>query len=69
MNIEEEFKKFLLTVNCVTAYHRHGQKIPKKYLDNLSNAQLDMEALLNGTTEYDEEKEHELDQLHDMNGW
>jgi hypothetical protein len=42
----KEVERFLNIVNPVTASHRHGRKIPKKYLDELSNRQLDMEKLI-----------------------
>ena len=42
MNIE----LFLAIVNKVTAFHRHGQHIPKAALDRLSNAQIELEAEL-----------------------
>lgn len=42
MNIE----LFLCKVNKVTSPHRHGQKISKRALDDLSNAQIDIEASL-----------------------
>lgn len=35
--------KFLCPVNRVTANHRHGNSVQPKYLDRLSNAQLDFE--------------------------
>lgn len=38
--------QFMCTVNLVTSYHRHGGKIPKRYLDNLANTQLDIEEML-----------------------
>jgi hypothetical protein len=41
-----EFETFLMKVNKVTAYHRHGNTIPKSALDDLSNAQIEMEAAL-----------------------
>lgn len=37
---------FLSTVNRVTAYHRHGQKIPQSALHKLVNRQIEMEQLL-----------------------
>lgn len=39
MNLE----LFLAKVNKVTAYHRHGQEIPRRALDDLANAQIEME--------------------------
>lgn len=33
----------LCYVNGVTAWHRHGNKIPKIKLDNLSNIQIEIE--------------------------
>lgn len=36
----------LCKVNKVTAYHRHGQKIPEGALDDLSNFQIDFEDFL-----------------------
>lgn len=39
-------KRFLVIVNRVTAYHRHGNIIPKTALDDLCNAQLEFETKL-----------------------
>ena len=36
----------LCKVNKVTAYHRHGQKIPEKALDDLANFQVEFEESL-----------------------
>jgi len=33
-------------INGVTAFHRHGNPIPKRKLDDLANAQLEFEAAL-----------------------
>jgi hypothetical protein len=41
-----DLEMFLCKVNKVTAAHRHGQKIPVRALDALSNAQIDIEAKL-----------------------
>ena len=39
----QELESLLCKVNKVTAYHRHGNKIPKRALDELSNYQIDIE--------------------------
>ena len=39
-------KELILYVNPVTAYHRHGNEIPKRRLDELSNKQIDIEHAL-----------------------
>jgi hypothetical protein len=39
-------KSLLVTVNGVTAYHRHHQRIPKNKLDALCERQIDIEAAL-----------------------
>lgn len=39
----EQLQHLLNKVNKVTAYHRHGNKIPKSALDELSNAQIEYE--------------------------
>jgi hypothetical protein len=38
-----ELNSLLCAINRVTAYHRHGNAIPKDALDNLSNRQIDAE--------------------------
>jgi hypothetical protein len=47
MNKEEKLisilEKLLTRINGVTAYHRHGNAIPKKSLDSLSDLQIDIE--------------------------
>ncbi len=45
-NFLDHLNHFLARVNGITSYHRHKIKIPKKKLDNLSNAQIDMEERL-----------------------
>lgn len=45
---------FLMHVNKVTAFHRHGNSIPKDNLDLLSNDQIDMEAWLEEKRRADE---------------
>jgi len=40
------FQSLLNKVNKVTAYHRHGNKIPVKVLDELVNRQIEVEHLL-----------------------
>jgi len=42
----ERIDRLLMTINKVTAYHRHGNPIQKKALDNLSNEQIEMEQWL-----------------------
>jgi len=42
-NLNQKIRSFIGDVNRVTVYHRHSQTIPKKELDNLSNAQLEIE--------------------------
>ena len=39
----KELQHLLNKLNKVTAYHRHGHKIPVSALDNLSNAQIEYE--------------------------
>ena len=39
----KEIQHLLNKINKVTAYHRHGNKIPTKALDELSNAQIEFE--------------------------
>lgn len=41
--IMNELQHLLNKVNKVTAYHRHGNKIPLSALDDLSNAQIEYE--------------------------
>lgn len=41
--MNKELRRLLNKVNRVTAYHRHGNPVPAKALDDLSNAQLDYE--------------------------
>lgn len=36
-------RRLLNKVNLVTAPHRHGQEIPKNYLDQLANRQIEVE--------------------------
>lgn len=42
-----KLKHLLNKVNRVTAYHRHGNDIPMKALDDLANAQLEFEDMNN----------------------
>jgi len=42
-------ERFLVILNKVTAYHRHGNVIPKNALDNLCNAQIELENQLQKT--------------------
>jgi hypothetical protein len=37
--------RLLMKVNKVTAYHRHGNPIPKAALDDLANYQIEVERL------------------------
>lgn len=39
----KQLQHLLNKVNRVTAYHRHGNQIPKSALDELSNAQIEYE--------------------------
>ena len=39
----KELKHLLNKINKVTSCHRHGRPIPEKYLDELSNAQIEYE--------------------------
>lgn len=39
-------KKLTMYVNGVTAWHRHGNKIPTQHLDKLSNYQIECEKFL-----------------------
>jgi hypothetical protein len=41
--MKEQLDHLLNKINRVTAYHRHGQKVSKKDLDDLSNAQIEFE--------------------------
>jgi hypothetical protein len=41
-----DIRLFLCKVNKVTSPHRHGQAVSKRVLDDLSNAQIEMEAAL-----------------------
>lgn len=41
--MKEQLDHLLNKINRVTAYHRHGQKVSKKDLDALSNAQIEFE--------------------------
>ena len=43
-------ERFLAIVNKVTAYHRHGNNIPKEALDKLCNAQIELETKLQNTS-------------------
>ena len=43
-------ERLLVLVNKVTAYHRHGNNIPKKALDKLCNAQIELETKLQNTS-------------------
>jgi hypothetical protein len=43
----EKIQLLLCKINKVTAYHRHGNKIPQKALNELSNFQIDFESWLN----------------------
>lgn len=61
MNKEEivQIQSLICKVNKITAYHRHGNKIPKKVLDDLSNFQIDFEKWLASATtkkSYDHEE-------------
>jgi hypothetical protein len=38
-----DLELLLCKVNKVTAYHRHGQKIPESALDDLANIQVEIE--------------------------
>lgn len=42
----KELQHLLNKVNKVTAYHRHGNKIPATALDALSNAQIEYEKVV-----------------------
>ena len=44
----KEVNKFLVKVNKVTAPHRHGSNQRKGAMDDLSNAQIDLEDYLRG---------------------
>ena len=57
-------ERFLTIVNKVTAYHRHGNPIPKEALDKLCNAQIELEKQLqNASSNSDYEKCKELLQI------
>ena len=47
IDVRKLLDRLLVKVNGVTAYHRHGNKIPQKRLNDLSNFQLDIEYELN----------------------
>jgi hypothetical protein len=47
----ERIDRLLMIMNKVTAYHRHGNSIPKEALDRLSNEQIEMEQWLKTTNE------------------
>lgn len=40
---ERSLKHLMNLVNKVTSYHRHGNPMPRKLLDDLSNAQIEYE--------------------------
>lgn len=40
------FRNLIIQVNPVTAFHRHGQAIPERYLNKLSNYQIEAEKAL-----------------------
>lgn len=42
-DIEKDVKILLCKINKVTAYHRHGNPIPKEALDDLANFQIEFE--------------------------
>ena len=52
-----DFGQMILTLLCkvnkVTAYHRHGQKIPQRALDDLANYQIEFEAALKSKEAFD----------------
>jgi len=50
-------ERFLAIVNRITAYHRHGNTIPKEALDNLCNAQIELEKQLQNTSSNSEYKQ------------
>jgi len=49
----KQIELFMGKVNKVTAPHRHGNPIPKRALDELSNRQLDIEKILYGDKNID----------------
>lgn len=57
----EEYKRQMQSlmnkVNRVTAYHRHGNVVSKKSLDELSNRQLDVEKAIKDATDKLENKD------------
>lgn len=60
----ETLRRLLNKVNKVTAYHRHGNVIPKAALDELANAQLDYEQSLTAL-QAQATQAQELDMGHD----
>mgnify|MGYP001618732503 CR=1 FL=1 len=46
--LEAAHRALLNKVNVVTAYHRHGQRVSRKMLDDLSNRQVEVEEALRG---------------------
>lgn len=46
VKLEQAIQCMLNKINRVTCPHRHGNKVSKESLDNLSNAQLDFEKFL-----------------------
>jgi hypothetical protein len=53
MNFGQMILTLLCKVNKVTAYHRHGQKIPQRDLDDLANYQIEFEAALKSKEAFD----------------
>ena len=58
--MNRQTKKLLNKVNKVTAYHRHGNPIPSRVLDDLVNAQLDFEESLKRNKEINEQTKRGL---------
>lgn len=59
----DELQHLLNKVNKVTAYHRHGNKIPLSALDDLSNAQIEYEKAIQVEAKVMQENLRALEQL------
>lgn len=44
--MKEQLERLLNRVNAVTAFHRHGNSIPKQKLDDLANRQIEVEQVI-----------------------
>lgn len=44
--LQDALLKLILKVNPVTAYHRHGNKVPNRKLTELANRQIEVEEMV-----------------------